>query len=311
MLKASIIPEKVLPYFAQLLDGVEAAHLQGIIHRDLKPENVLYDAVGDKLIIGDFGIAHFEEDELYTAAETSDHDRLANFLYSAPEQRLRGQLVDHRADIYALDLILNESYTGEVPQGSQYRKIAEVVPSYAYLDDLVDRMIRQNGAGRPDSIAKIKEELIARKNEFVVQQRLSTLRQTVIPDTDLDDPHITDPIRLVGFDYTPGGLTLELSRPVNDLWRWAFRNFGSHSAVHGKGPERFVLEQNAAQIPASEHDVEDVVKHFKDWLPAVNRTYEQEARRRKQVEKEKRKLELQRKIAHEEERARVLAKLKV
>src|ERR1041384_1785467 len=33
----------VLKYFAQVLDGVEAAHLKKVWHRDLKPENILFD----------------------------------------------------------------------------------------------------------------------------------------------------------------------------------------------------------------------------------------------------------------------------
>ena len=43
LMKSVIEPEKVLPLFAQILDGIEAAHLQSIIHRDLKPENILFD----------------------------------------------------------------------------------------------------------------------------------------------------------------------------------------------------------------------------------------------------------------------------
>lgn len=36
-----------------MLDGVEAAHLQGVHHRDLKPENILYDPPTDRLVVAD------------------------------------------------------------------------------------------------------------------------------------------------------------------------------------------------------------------------------------------------------------------
>jgi serine/threonine protein kinase len=81
-------------YFSQLLDGVEAAHLQQVVHRDLKPENVLHDTKSDQLTVADFGIAQFEEEELYTLIETTPNRRLANFQYAAPEQRNRGAAVD-------------------------------------------------------------------------------------------------------------------------------------------------------------------------------------------------------------------------
>jgi len=48
-----IPPEKVLALFSQILDGVEAAHLQGVVHRDLKPENILHDAKSNTLAIAD------------------------------------------------------------------------------------------------------------------------------------------------------------------------------------------------------------------------------------------------------------------
>jgi eukaryotic-like serine/threonine-protein kinase len=72
-----------------------------VFHRDLKPENILYDRNADRLVVADFGIAHFEEDQLLTAVETKDRERLANFKYAAPEQGIRGRPVDHRADIFA------------------------------------------------------------------------------------------------------------------------------------------------------------------------------------------------------------------
>src|SRR4030043_581398 len=100
LINDGIPKDKVLPYFSNILDGIEAAHLQRITHRDLKPENILCDETKNNLVIADFGIAQFEEEELFTAVETKDSERLANFQYAAPEQRGRGQRVDHRADIY-------------------------------------------------------------------------------------------------------------------------------------------------------------------------------------------------------------------
>jgi len=81
--------------FTKLLDGVEAAHKLGVIHRDIKPENILIGNGGKNLVVADFGIARFEEEELYTAVETKDGSRLANFQYAAPEQRTRGKNIDH------------------------------------------------------------------------------------------------------------------------------------------------------------------------------------------------------------------------
>lgn len=74
---------KRLAYFDQVLSGVEAAHLQGVVHRDLKPENVLFDTSRDCVVVADFGVAHFTDEEIYTAVETQPGARLANFQYSA------------------------------------------------------------------------------------------------------------------------------------------------------------------------------------------------------------------------------------
>ena len=118
LMKKGIKPDKVLMLFNQIMDGVEAAHLQGVIHRDLKPENILYNEGAMTLAIADFGIASFTEDLLITRVETGPAQRLANFEYAAPEQRTRGVQVDAATDIYALGLILNEMFTGVVPHGT-------------------------------------------------------------------------------------------------------------------------------------------------------------------------------------------------
>jgi serine/threonine protein kinase len=150
---------KILDLFSQVLDGVESAHQSGVCHRDLKPENILFDETTATLVVADFGIAKFKEENLQTAVETSDQERLANFLYSAPEQRVKGKPADQRADIYALGLILNEIFTGDVPQGTGFKRIAAVAPRYAYLDAVIDSMVQQIPENRPQSIQAIRGAL--------------------------------------------------------------------------------------------------------------------------------------------------------
>jgi hypothetical protein len=169
-LMGGIKPADVLPLYGQILDGVEAAHLQGIWHRDLKPENILYSPDDHALVVADFGIAHFEEEELLTAVETKPGERLANFLYAAPEQRSRGRTVDQKADVYALGLMLHEMFSDEVPLGTGHGKVADAAPEFAHLDPLIELMRNQEPARRP-SIGEVKQELIARGHQFIERQR--------------------------------------------------------------------------------------------------------------------------------------------
>src|SRR5262249_30968469 len=107
LIRTGMKVDAVLPFFSQLLDGVEAAHLLGVVHRDLKPENFLFDKASSSLAVADFGIARFTEHLIATIVETAPAQRLANFQYAAPEQRQSGASVGVPADIYALGLILN------------------------------------------------------------------------------------------------------------------------------------------------------------------------------------------------------------
>ena len=270
LVAAGISPDKVLPYFGQLLDGVEAAHLLKVIHRDLKPENILYDQGTDRLVVADFGIAHFEQEDLYTTIETKPGERMANFLYAAPEQRTPGKNVDLRTDIYALGLILNEMFTGEVPQGAGYKLIAGVVPQFSYLDDLVATMIQQSPENRPASIENIKNQLIGRKNEFINTQKLNAVRNTVISASEINDPLITNPIRLIDRDWENNQLTLILSQPVNQKWIGSFQHLRSnHEAIMGKGPERFNISGNKASIVASNLGEIQPVSYTHLTLPTI------------------------------------------
>ena len=306
LIESGLGADEALRFFAQILDGVEAAHLQGVIHRDLKPENILLDKSNSVLVVADFGIAWFQEDELYTAVETKDTARLANFVYSAPEQRTRGCSYGCGTDIYALGLILNEMITGQVPQGTDHRLIGDMDPDHRFLDELVLEMRRQSLEDRVQTIEAVKQSLIGHKKRFVTQQRLSELREMVVPVTDVDDPIIADPIRLIDFDWEPEVLTLKLSQPVNEKWIWALQNMRSYGSLAGHEPGRFSLKQNKATIRAKERVVQQVINNFKAWLPKANRVYEERIQREKKDDEERKRKELEARVKAQQAKERVL-----
>ncbi len=298
-----------LPLFSQILDGVEAAHLQHVVHRDLKPENILYDQTTKTLAIADFGIASFTEVMLATHVETGQGQRLANFQYAAPEQRSPGNAIEASADIYALGLILNEMVTGTVPQGTDYRSIGSVAKELAFLDEIVAKMLRQKPQDRPSSIAEVKGIIQRYQSDAVSMQRLSLLNQTVIGDKEIDDPLAYDPPKLVNFDWDGQTLTLMLDRDVSENWVRALSQMDSTPHIMGKRPEVFRIRGNKATVAAEDFEVQSIIDHFKGWLsPATQklkfmyeRSNEQEAIRRKeelrrQGEAEERKLQLMRSI---------------
>jgi serine/threonine protein kinase len=296
-----------------MLDGVEAAHLLGVWHRDLKPENVLHDDVSGVLIIADFGIAKFQEEDLLTAVETRNDERLANFVYAAPEQRVGNRDVSAAADVYALGLMLNEMFTGEVPQGTGYRHISAVAQELSYLDGTVEQMIQQGPAARPASIGLIKQQLIARGNDFIAQQKLSQLKKEVIPESDIDDPLVTNPIRIERVaDYRDGRLVLELSAPPPPSWIAAFRSLGDYSAMMGSEPRNFRFDGEVASVPIhTENSAQMVVNHAKNYVDQTNVAYREMLVRAQQERLAQERASLRRRIEEEERRARVLGRVQL
>jgi serine/threonine-protein kinase len=102
----------VLDLVRQVGAGLDAAHKVGIVHRDLKPQNVFRAEVLDRLVwkVLDFGVCKLLE----TGGTLTRGLIVGTPQYMAPEQA-RGDVVDHRADLYALSLIAYRALTGRPP----------------------------------------------------------------------------------------------------------------------------------------------------------------------------------------------------
>jgi len=108
----------VLAYACQIARGLTAAHDSGIFHRDLKPENIFI-TTDDRVKILDFGLAKQITPGDVDANSTTASDALTATGalmgtpgYMAPEQ-VRGQKVDHRADIFSFGAICYEMVSGQ------------------------------------------------------------------------------------------------------------------------------------------------------------------------------------------------------
>jgi serine/threonine protein kinase len=311
LITKGIKPDWALRLFSQMLDGVEAAHLKGVVHRDLKPENILYDMESDTLAVADFGIARFTEDLLATVVETGPSQRLANFQYAAPEQRTPAQKVQAAADIYALGLMLNEMFTGIVPHGTQYRTIGHVSADMGFLDPIVATMLSQSPSDRFASIAELKGALQKHQSEAISLQKVSQIDGTVVAKAEVDNPLALEPPRLVNADWNRDQLTLTLDRPVTPEWISALQRMGSYSSVMGKPPQVFSFHGATATVPAREHEVQAIIDNFKAWLPNASATLKavlEDSARKQEIEMWE---SLRREKEAEEQRLRVLRKIKL
>jgi len=108
---------QAIDYTMQIASGLAAAHERGIVHRDLKPENLFLTRTGRVKIL-DFGVAKLTRPEetadtptAIADTVTSDGVMVGTVGYMAPEQ-VRAEPIDHRADIFALGLVIHEMLSG-------------------------------------------------------------------------------------------------------------------------------------------------------------------------------------------------------
>lgn len=107
-------PDRAAQYAWQCANGLQHAHELGMVHRDIKPGNLLLDRSGVVKIL-DMGLARFFDQTSDNLTERFDNNCvLGTADYLAPEQAI-SNVVDIRADIYALGGSLYFLLTGRSP----------------------------------------------------------------------------------------------------------------------------------------------------------------------------------------------------
>ena len=173
--------ERSLRIARQAPSALGAAHAKGIFHRDVKPENLYLVRRGDAdfVKVVDFGISKAVKPGGDDGAEayrlTHTGLLLGTPLYMSPEQARGDEDLDHRADIWALGVLLYECLTGEVPfRANNYLQIISQVLTHEPLspsrlrpelgipdavDAVVMRAMEKDRARRYQTMAELELDL--------------------------------------------------------------------------------------------------------------------------------------------------------
>ena len=188
--------ESVVQIAEQICSALEEAHRVGIIHRDVKPDNVMLEVRAGRLHVRllDFGIAKSDID---TARQTRTGVVFGTPEYISPEQVL-GRVVDARADLYGVGLILYEMLSGARPfEGSgsaiAYKHAHDPVPVVAerhpdlgipaQLSELVRALMSKDPLERPSTASGVRRRLQQATMLPIYEPEQSTRPMPLHPDS--------------------------------------------------------------------------------------------------------------------------------
>ena len=144
--------EDKIDLVVQMCRGLDFAHKRGVIHRDVKPGNVQVLPDGTAKIL-DFGIA-WRKDSM---TKTKTGLVMGTPTYMAPEQ-IKGEPVDHRADMWAVGSILYELLSGHRPFES------ETVPSLIYrIVHAPPPTLDARAMGLPEGVAEVVRRALTKE----------------------------------------------------------------------------------------------------------------------------------------------------
>jgi len=217
----------------QLCEVLQAAHDEGIIHRDLKPANLMVidpDTPKERIKVMDFGLAKtFEDVSSRKVTDTTVEFAVGTPAYICPEQ-IRGEVLDHRGDLYSVGIMAFELLSGRVPfLGTSSMDVllahaTEEPPTFkqlgldGWIPAYVEAVIRKALSKDPDDRYQSARELAQAFDKALKQakadsrHRLPGLAEAA-PKSPMDsDEEISEDAILLRLENAPTGVIAAKSR---------------------------------------------------------------------------------------------------
>jgi len=206
-------PDRQLPvkdaidFVLQACEALAECHAIGIVHRDLKPSNLFCTHGADGLPIIkvlDFGISKLGTVTV-DEAMTGRHAIMGSPRYMSPEQFATPADVDHRADIWALGIILYELITGAAPFVGN-----TLISIWEHVKTVVPKPLEELRRDTPRGLSPIVLHCLEKDREKRYHT-VADLAKALLPlASERMRATVTRIVRIV---EAPGGTTASLSLP--------------------------------------------------------------------------------------------------
>jgi serine/threonine protein kinase len=191
----------------EVLSALSEAHCGGplhgapIIHRDMSPENVLISRSGSVKVL-DFGLAKWVPES--TSVPSMEGNMIFGKVRYMPPEQLKGHMIDVRADLFALGVVMYEALFGDLPfgRGTANQVLARILAGRptsptlrrfggdADMDRIIAKATEPEASKRYQTAIEMRHDLV----EYVERKGqkslpLERLRRMLQPGAVLGDPH--------------------------------------------------------------------------------------------------------------------------
>ncbi|MBL9132590.1 MAG: protein kinase [Verrucomicrobiaceae bacterium] len=151
-----LTPEQARMICMHVCEALGAAHELGIVHRDVKPANVLINSKG-QVKVADFGLARLHDPELSGLTRTGYAVGTPDYI--APEVYTPGTVLDGRADLYAVGVMLYQMLVGELPRGA-FQPASVLLPGIdRRFDTVISRAMQVKREDRYATAERMRHDL--------------------------------------------------------------------------------------------------------------------------------------------------------